>query len=141
MRGLGEKQAQISEKTKRRILLEIKLHSHYRYPRYATVNDIHRSSGIAQDIIRKHINELLDEAIILEENVGYNARGFMTVEHFHEIKHDKELLRNYIVNTQSEIYQRKYPEIQEPFRKTVKSTRDYGSLTEKQEKLKLKKRS
>jgi len=137
MRGLGLKQARIRNKNRVNVLSWITHTNELQYGRYATINDIHRLSGMNKESIRNHIKVLLDESIILEEDIGYNSKGFMTLDFFNTIKHNKENTRKMLSNTKQHIYELKYPKFQEPIPKREKLTgRDYGSLTGKQERKK-----
>ena len=137
MRGLGLNQIRVRNKNYMEIWNCIESLNSQQFGRYATVNDIHRITGISKEIIRHHTNQNVINGDMFEIEVGYNAKGFCIYDYYQALKKDKELTRIFLANTQNHIYELKYPKPSGK-NKPVKSSRDYGGLTEREEKKKNK---
>lgn len=141
MKGLGKKQQNIARENKlyiRDIITDINLKS----SRFASVNDVHRITKINKESIRNHIKTLLKENEIMEFKCHNNSRGFIFTHKGLKIK-DKDTLRaNFYFNTEEHINSLKFGLSKSNILKKIKikSSRDYGSLTERKERQNERKR-
>jgi len=104
------------------------------------MHDIHRKTGINMDSIRKHVAR--GKKSVIKEYRGYNnARYFCTWEAEKEIKKNSSVLVNFTVNTNRHINSLKFrKEKKQAIKLPTTSHREYGSITERQEKMEINKK-
>ena len=126
MRGLGKTQKQTKEKMFWKVFGCIS-DINFDHLRYATINDIHKKTGINVESIRKHIVE--GKKNIIKECKGYNnSRYFYTWEAKIEMEDHPTMQFDLLYNTENHINSLKFHNAKyKPRKERLKSSREIES--------------